>query len=247
MFSLNKISDFILPFKADKKSDNNMKNSVHFLHIGKCAGTAIKDFAEATNAAFACQVKIISHDHNVSLSDIPTGASYFFSIRDPVTRFYSAFYSRKRKGAPRYYGEWSEGEARAFERFPEANDLAESLFNETSTGFHAFSAMKSIGHLCKFQHDWFPDIEEIFTARPPMCILRTEFLEADFVDLKKLIGLSDGFDLIKDPVKAHKNDYRATLPLTDKAVKKLRIWYASDILFYKLANTWIANFQKNRT
>ena len=76
------------------------KDLVHFLHLGKNAGTTIKALVRKINQE-AKTTLIAAHGHRITLSDLPKDAVYFFSIRDPIARFYSGFYSRKRKGAPR--------------------------------------------------------------------------------------------------------------------------------------------------
>lgn len=187
---------------------------------------------------------IMAHGHRIGLLDIPPHSRYFFSIRDPITRFYSGFYSRKRKGQPRIYVEWGEGERKAFTRFPEANDLAENLFDSSSIGLLAFSAMQAIRHVKQPQHSWFPDLEEIFDSRPPICILRQENLEIDVRYLRKSLGLSEDLILETDHINAHKNDYSKTPPLSDRAVENLKRWYAADIHFYALASAWIERNQK---
>ena len=89
---------------------------IHFLHIGKSGGTAIK---HALNDAKHVEsgLSFVLHPHSTRLSDIPVGDKVLFTLRDPLSRFCSGFYSRLRKGQPRYNFEWSEGESRAFSKF----------------------------------------------------------------------------------------------------------------------------------
>ena len=86
---------------------------VHFLHVGKIGGTAIKhaiggaqapDSGERARLAYVVHL----HRHAVGLRDVPVGEKFFFFVRDPVSRFVSGFHSRQRRGAPRYSGRWSE-------------------------------------------------------------------------------------------------------------------------------------------
>lgn len=223
-------------------SAEQKKNLIHFLHIGKCAGTSIKLFINSANEKCGA-ITIVPHGHAIPLSRLPETARYFFPIRDPITRFYSAFYSRKRKGQPRLYSEWSETERLVFEYFPHANDLAENLFADSAAGRRAFLAMKSIGHVRQPQHSWFDNVEEVLTTRPPICILRQERLERDLRFLARKLGLSEDFSLETDPVKSHRNDYGDAPPLSSRAVENLKQWYAADLQFHKLANAWIGENQ----
>jgi hypothetical protein len=219
------------------------KNLIHFLHIGKCAGTTTKRFIQWANTKSG-ELIIMPHGHAIKLSFLPEDARYFFSIRDPITRFCSGFYERKRKGQPRLYSEWSEKDRLAFTYFPEANDLAENLFSDSSAGLRAFMAMKCIGHVSQHQHSWFDNVEEVLTNRPPICILRQEQLETDLRFLARKLGLPEDFKLEADPVRSHRYDYTNAPPLSSRAVENLKLWYAADLQFHKLANAWIADNQK---
>src|SRR6056297_1213665 len=99
-----------------------MKKPVHFLHIRKAGGTAIKEALKD----IAVKQNVILHPHKTRLKDIPEGEKVFFFLRNPVSRFVSGFNSRLREGKPRYNSPWNEGEKVAFSRFPTANDLAEA-------------------------------------------------------------------------------------------------------------------------
>lgn len=221
-----------------------MNTTLHFLHIGKCAGTAIKRVMNKVNQQKGYDL-FIQHPHRVTLTDLPANAAYFFSIRNPITRFYSGFYSRKRKGQPRLYVEWREEEKLAFSRFAEANDLAENLFSGGELGLHAFAAMQSIRHVRQPQHSWFPDVEEMLYKRPPICILRQEHLAEDFMFFRQAADIAESIGLEADPVKSHKNDYSKTPPLSNKAIENLEKWYAVDMMFYQLATEWIKMNQRD--
>lgn len=104
---------------------NHSERTAHFLHIGKTGGSAIKSVLEDYKAV--ANYRIVLHEHDTVLDDIPPGEKVFFCLRDPISRFVSGFYSRKRKGQPRYYSEWSDFERQVFETFETPNDLAEAL------------------------------------------------------------------------------------------------------------------------
>lgn len=213
---------------------------VHFLHVGKCAGTAIKDLATRINA-LPNGPRILAHGHSKKLAELPCDATYFFSVRHPVSRFVSAFSMRKRKEQPRLYREWTAGEQEAYELFPEANDLAESLFAPAAAGKAAFAAMQSIGHM-SFQHGLFK-VRDVLSARPPLCVLRQEKLAADVAHLLRLLGVDQEVGLPADSTRAHRNDYSQTPPLSGKAIENLTAWYAVDIEYYRLIDAWVDESQ----
>lgn len=216
---------------------------VHFFHMGRCAGTTIKDFIERVNQR-SNQVTIVAHEHKVVLDNIPEQARYFFAIREPVDRFFSAFNWRQArrtylKGSDSY----SQQERKAFSRFASANELAESLFTDGERGIEAFTAMQEIKHVNRPQHSWFPNVEEVLSVRPPLCIIRLEKMQQDLNFLTAKLGIENGQALTAECGKRHKNIYVAPPPLSDKAIENLRRWYAADIQFYELAKAWAERHQ----
>lgn len=214
---------------------------MHFLHLGKCAGTTVTNVARQVTA-LPQGVEIVRHSHDVFLRDLPTDARYFFSIRDPISRFVSGFYTRKRKGQPLLYSEWSPHEERAFQEFNHANDLAESLFHDGDKGVKAFSAMKSIRHTAQNQVDWFYCAGNIFDVRPPIWIIRQEHFERDLRDFFTTAGIEHLWPhvrLDKDPVSSHANNYQGIPDLSDKAKANLQRWYEQDFAFYRACEAWL--------
>ena len=121
-----------------------------FLHIGKNAGTQVQ---HVTRQLEHYGIVVKSYGHRVKLFELPHDSQYFFSIRNPASRFVSGFYSRKRKGQPRLHNEWTPHEAIAFESFEHANELAENLFSTGAIGTRARQAIKSISHTGMQQYD----------------------------------------------------------------------------------------------
>jgi len=223
---------------------NNPKinaTDIHFLHIGKCAGSQMGRISRQINNTPGSR-KIIKHRHDVYLRDIHKDADYFFSIRQPFTRFVSGFYSRKRKGAPKLNIPWSKDDTFAFETFEHANDLAEALFEKSELGRKAWAAMKSIRHTEQNQSDWFYCAGGFLYTRPPVWILRQESFDADletFFARANLNTATDNVQISRDPKAAHANDYTNIPALSDKARDKLAIWYAQDIAFYDMCENWM--------
>ena len=216
----------------------DQREIIHFLHIGKNAGNQIKHLASLVNDA-SLKYRILVHRHNVTLSDIPADARYFFSIRSPVSRFKSGFYSRKRMGRPLRNSKWSEMEQRAFERFEHADEIATALFKNGSEGRDAMCAIKSIKHCANDQISWFTGQLYFLDTRPPVGIIRTESLESDFNAMLARLGGSIAFTSTSDPVLSHRNDYSKTVDLSEEAVENLKRWYGQDMEFYRHCEAWI--------
>lgn len=211
---------------------------IAFLHIGKNAGTQIMHLAQQLKPH---GVHVHQLPHSKKLYEVPPGMEYFFSIRDPITRFKSGFYSRKRKGQPRIYAEWSRSEAVAFSRFEHANELAEALFRGDAAGYLAAQAIQSIRHTAMQQIDWFERIG-FLDLRPPVWIIRQERFAEDFATFLNRLGVRAAYgDLTpaQDATTAHSNDYSQVPPLSDLAKQNLRRWYSRDIVFYDLCVAWM--------
>ena len=223
---------------SPQPSSQAAPQTLHFLHIGKAAGTQVRHLARQINEA-QDRWKIVKHDHNKNLRDLDRKDAYFFSIRDPLTRFVSGFYSRKRKGQPRLNVPWTLDEARAFDHFPHANDLAEALFAPGPRGHDAFAAIKAIRHTAKNQVDWFESRGALLWVQPPVWILRQERFDHDWAILMRRLELGTDVNPTRDAVRAHRNDYADTPPLSALAQSNLRRWYVQDIAFHEMCEAWL--------
>jgi hypothetical protein len=212
---------------------------VYFLHIGKAAGSQLKHAISQINAAEP-RLKLAALTHDVFLQHLPQPADYFFSIRDPISRFQSGFYSRKRRGRPLYDIAWTTFEVEAFNRFEHANDLAEALFAPGELGMHALAAIKSIRHTAQDQIDWFVLAGDIFVTRPPVWVIRQEHFEADLATLVRRLGLTIQPNIVRDSKGAHRNDYSNVPALSEQARANLRRWYAQDFALYEAVENWMA-------
>jgi hypothetical protein len=238
------------------KSVISGKKIVHFLHIGKTGGTAfiesLKEMGALRNApTFLESIKeiitlkkapqkriyaetssyiICLHNHSVTLKDIPIGEKVFFFVRDPVQRFISGFYGRKREDKPRYYIPWSSWEKEAFNKFNTANDLALSLdCTNEETRKSALTAMRTIQHVATFLAGWITSIDYLKSREDDILFIGfQENLNSDVIKLGKLLNFPKEIDLPRDNIKMHKTPNSYKRELTDKAIKNLEEWYSRD-------------------
>lgn len=207
---------------------------VHVLHIGKTGGTAVK--AALREHCDRGDFMITLNPHNVSLKDIPQGDQVVFFLRDPIARFVSGFVSRRRKGQPRYYTEWSNGEKEAFEHFSTPNALALALTSEDpEEQAAARRAMLAIEHVKDSYMRWF-ESEAYFQSRLSAIALIgfQETLNEDFERFKRMFNLPSDLVLPSDPVKAHRNPDNLDTSLDELALDNLREWYKADLAFEKV-------------
>jgi len=208
------------------------KKNIHFLHIGKTGGTAIKEALKPFSRYR--DLRIWLHGHEVKLSDIPKGDKVVIFIRDPISRFISGFYSRQRQGRPRYNFPWTPGEAQAFQIFKTPNELAKSLSStDPFLRKAAIKAMNAIRHVNTFLKDWVISREYLLKRKKDILFVGCqESLDEDFELLKRLLGLPSKIELPKDPVRAHKNPPNVDKKLDEEALRNLRKWYAYDYELY---------------
>jgi hypothetical protein len=204
------------------------KTVVHVLHIGKTGGTALEHMLTHTQPGSGFH--LVLHGHPVTLADVPAGDKVVLFVRDPIARFKSGFWSRFRKGRPRYNVPWNETEARAFGEFPTPNDLGAALSDDDSAKRQrAREAMTGIRHVSDHYGRWLKTREYLSSrAEDIMLIGWTETLDADSRRLVKLLGMPESASLPTDPTAAHRNPTELDQELSETAQVNLRTWYAED-------------------
>jgi hypothetical protein len=222
------IAPAVIANDPNSMTHSTADSRVHFLHIGKTGGTAL---GHALNAFGSRNIQL--HGHAVRLPDIPVGDKVFFCLRDPITRYVSGFYSRLRKGRPRYQGAWTEGEAAAFARFDTADDLARSLFSQDqAASAAAHRAMREIGHVRTSIWDWLISPAYLRSRAPDIVfIAQQEWLADDAAALAGRLGLGP-LHLPDDDVDAHRNPAHFDKTLCMQSEDNIRRWYGND--FYAI-------------
>lgn len=213
------------------------RKALHFLHIGKTGGTAIKHALKDDRLTGA--YRVVLHDHAFRLAMVGEDAAAFFFLRDPAARFVSGFSSRRRKGQPRYYHEWSRQEAAAFARFRSADELARALCApDEEMRAAAADAMGSIQHVKDSYAVLFGGLQGLQAQDRKIAFVGFhEQMEEAFRALKACFGLPVRLDLPRDSFHAHRS---AGAPaLSRQAAENLRHWYAEDYRIYEhLKQRW---------
>jgi len=213
---------------------------LHFVHVGKTGGTAIKQTLMRRRLAYWQEEKaeaapetphgrIQLHHHKFTMADVPAEDKVFFCVRDPIDRFMSAYYSRLHKGKPRFYYEWSEAERKAFEAFPTPQQLAMALTSrdEEERG-RARSAMRRIRHLGFMDRQLGTPRQLRAQLGQIVYIARQETLADDWEQIKVMLALPPEAELPSGPVRSHRRDASVDRTLDDDARRALREWYERD-------------------
>lgn len=223
------------------------KPRLHFLHVGKTAGSAVKYAIESYPNPHTRYV-IYLHPHETTLRNVPQGEKFFFFLRDPVSRFVSGFYSRQRQGRPRYFLRWTPAEEAAFARFSSPNALAAALSSaDVNEKAQAEMAMENILHVKDSYWNWF-ESRDYFSSRLSdlFFVGFQEQLSADFEIVKAKLGLPD-LVLPQDEVHAHRNPGHLDKSLEETAIANLQTWYAADFEFVALCKNLVQERGELRT
>jgi hypothetical protein len=206
------------------------REPLHVLHVGKTGGTALNHVL--VQHADVVRYRPVFGGHQLTVADVPVGERFMFFIRDPLSRFVSAFNSRLREGRPRYHYPWRDEEKVAFSIFRTPNELATALSaDDPSLRKKAEDAMHGIGHLNTRYAYWFGD-EASFRARVSdlFFIGFQERLDNDFELLKQRLGLPVEAELPRGD-EAHQAPAGLDTQLGEAARANLERWYAEDLAF----------------
>jgi hypothetical protein len=204
------------------------RTTVHFLHIGKTGGTAVKYALRQHGHASPYLIHL--HGHQIRLCDIPKGDPVVFILRDPAGRYISSFNSRLREGKPRYYSPWRPAEKVAFQQFTTPNALALALSSPDATlRAQAEFAMRHIEHVKAFASDWLGTPDDLKARQQDLMLIGfNDRLAEDFALLVKRLGLPAETVLPSDDLHAHRSPSDLDRHLDDEALANLRRWYAKD-------------------
>ncbi len=222
------------PLLKDLKYRLQGKQYVHYLHIGKTAGTAFHNAVQSN--LITERYRILLHGHSFKLSDIPRGEKAIFFLRDPISRFASGFYSRQRQGQPRDYNPWRPNEAIAFNRFQSPQALASALSSEDNELREAaIYAMNNIGHVKSHLWDWFKD-EDYFLSRwsDILFIGYQESFDSDFAQLKQILQLPETVVLPQSDQQTNRTSSGEKTSFSKTEHQNLLEWYAADYQFIDL-------------
>lgn len=200
-----------------------MDEPVHFLHIRKTGGMAIRAALKPVAEAFGTRLA----PHKTRLADVAAPERAFFFVRDPVVRFVSGFNSRLRMGRPLLDRPWNDGEARAFAAFQTANALAEALARDDPA---ALDAMGTIRHINQPLSYWIGSEELVRSCLDRIVWIGwTQTLAADFEEIKRRLGLPPAARLPDDDLTSHRTPEGMDVALSASGRGAVERWYAHDL------------------
>lgn len=207
------------------------------LHIGKTGGTAVNTVLRAAKKLHIGR-RTGLYGHAVGLQDVADldkTRNLIFFIREPVSRYISAFNSRLRRGYPRHGNTWTEQEEIAFKFFKTPNQLAEALSSgDAELRQHATDAMTGIKHLKRDYRHYLGSVELLEQERDRIYFIgATETFESDFSLLRKLLGVPDDLELPTDDLGAHKTPDGFEKTVSELGRGNIETYYADDYAIYR--------------
>ena len=197
-----------------------------FLHIGKTGGSALRAGLRQvkSNTSFLNHSVTLSH----ALRSFPR-SQIGFVVRDPVSRTTSGFYSRLRKGAPRYHNEWTYAERVIFTRWPTMDTLGESM---QAGDPEALEAASSITHVRKGLAHYLGDVDLLQSASDRIGFVgHQETLNSDVQWLSRELGVD--IAMPSDDNAAHRSpDGQTNKRLSADAEAAVRAYHAADFPIY---------------
>jgi hypothetical protein len=222
------------PPAASVADPSDPRPPLNVLHIGKTGGTALKHVLQ--EQAADSRYQLLFRGHEVKLGDVAQGELLMFLIRDPLSRYVSAFNGRLREDRPRYHYPWRDEERIAFAIFKTPDQLAVALSSDDpDERAQAEDAMHGIGHVNTPYTFWFPD-EASFRARlaDVFFIGLQDRLDEDFALLRHKLGLPDEVRMPRDETTAHKTPAGFDVELSNVGRANLERWYSFDVAFVRL-------------
>lgn len=213
-----------------------MTDKYGFIHIGKTGGTAVNAALKANNKLGVGEF-VQSYKHKIGLQDVRNDTMcdrVMFFVREPASRFVSAFNSRLRKGAPRHHVEWTPKEELAFTRFKTANDLAEALgSSDAEVKQHAVEAVQGINHLRKSYPHYLGSIELLEAEKDRIYFIGAqENLASDFAVMRSFLDISPDIELPLDDLGAHRTPDGFHKTISDAGRKNIEAHFAADYRIY---------------
>jgi hypothetical protein len=168
------------------------------------------------------------HGENSSINKVPVGEGIVVTIREPLSRFCSGFYDRKRGGAPAYDNPVPEYVKVALDMFETPRYLAESIDTK-----EAQDLMFWVSHFGRVYTRTFGSVALVRErASDFYAIIKHDTFEADVAKFLVKLEMPAGVTLPSgdDAHVAPEGEDRVLSPL---AISNLQAWYKNDIEIYE--------------
>lgn len=203
---------------------------IKFLHIGRTGGTTLTQIIQ-NNSILKKKIEILGHFQKIDEYD-----KIIFAIRNPITRFISAFYHRKNK-VERLVNDGRSSyvpikERAAFKHYQNIGSLLSDLFSDNFCNVNkAKFALRNIMHLGKIgtYRFWFKNIKKP-VKKNVFFIIKFENYKSDLLKLLKNLRVKIKRIPHFRPSKLNKD----VIVLNNELEKKLILFLEDDYIFISM-------------
>ena len=169
---------------------NLTKSKLVLVHIGKCGGSTVRSEMSKTNLNFeVVHINKVNYDPN---------KKYLIVIRNPITRFISAFNWRKKLILnDEVQKHRFKGEHETLNKFKDTNDLAEKLYDKNNILIFDFQKTENyIHHITEDINFYIGDFLDKCQGNEIIDVIVQETLSED---LNRIFGINCSTHLKKNP------------------------------------------------
>ena len=221
---------------TDETKRHRRRPKLAFLHVGKTGGSAIRAAIDQSKALTGKRlVKVFNHRRKLAeFLDGHAGMAIGFVVREPVSRYVSAFNSRLRGGREGTH-EWRPEEREVFSRFPAANDLAEGLSSaDEATQTAALEAMRVLNHMKRNLTFHFESVDLLERMKKRIVFIgHLPTLTEDFEMFRAIAGLAPQASLPSSETKAHRAPASQSTKLSPLGEENVRRHFQTDYPIYE--------------
>lgn len=207
-------------------------NQIVFIHVGKTGGITIRNIFGKNGIK-----QLIDTEHvGFKLNKNCDYEHILISIRDPVSRFVSAFNWRKINKRKKLISQNKKKELRLLDHFKVPNNLAEALSSSDQKEKQmAIDAMKTIGHINKPLDKYVSGVEtlkHLYNSGTKFYVINTNNLSLDTKNcLEKVMqnSYNKTYEISTDvPYTNVSTKSKDSVYISDFGRKNLQEWYAND-------------------
>ena len=204
-------------------------NSILYLHIPKTGGSNFRESLPQFNKKSNIKIITIRHFRYINLLE---NKKIIFTIRDPISRFVSSFYSRINEDKPYGYTKHSIGEMIAFKWYQDVNKLCKDIYSKNI--YNLIKSRLALVWIRQINLPLYILTPLNFLKRKPLFIFDLEFLQSDIDFFFKHIGANEETMKLfeKKSIKSHKTSFPKDLILTNDSKKILQRYLKEDYKIY---------------
>ena len=223
LYFKEKCKDWYYKFKL-RTIDNY---DYYYVHPTKTGGTFLK------NILLNSSLNIYTNRHELKINHIPSNKSVIISIRDPIKRLESSFYSllHKRKNFQSKIKDYTEKWKKFYTFYPDINCYINALKTRKKiTLQNSYALNDHLGRFSNYSY-WFKSSNYIKTLdKSRIFLLRTESLNVDI----DLFFRERKLKLTQKQFNKYSNTYKKIIPIDKSNIEFLKSYLANE---YKIVNT----------